>query len=270
MMIEHDTGERLYNYGMDHAVVFVKGEARPWTGVISASSKFRSDAPRAAYFDGAVYSYSVARPEFDAKFTMVDCPDIFLQCLGVAHVGGGLYIYNQPREPFGLVYRVMRSDGDYSLHIIFSAIAAESAREYETITDLTAPKLFSFDAYASSPDGSGASHLRLDRWLYDPYLFSSLEERLYEDLGVDGGNASGSGSDFVDGGGAPYSVVDVLDGNPGIVRSRLPKPSEILSFINNVVDGNPGATDIYDGGTPTSLSNDYLNGGTPHDNHMGH
>ena len=127
-----ETGERLYETGVDRVVVYVQNEASSWNGITAINESPSGAEPSKIYADNIVYGV-VMSPEENAVtiegFTYPDC--------------------------FGLCWRSLVGndrDGlsDYKLHIVPKLFASPSEDSNSTINDSPEQKTFSFSATAIS------------------------------------------------------------------------------------------------------------------------
>lgn len=142
------TGERLYENGVDHGVLFVQnangtyGTGVVWNGLIAVTEKPDGAEPNDLYADNIKYASLRSAETFGATIEAYMFPEEFAQCDGSAAMAEGVYIGQQPRKPFGFVYRSLigndtasDTDDGYKLHIIYNATASPSEKNYETVND---------------------------------------------------------------------------------------------------------------------------------------
>ena len=169
MRLEWDkTGERRYETGVSHGVLFIqnnvgiypKGVA--WNGLTAITESPSGAEATALYADDIKYLNLMSNEEFGATVEAYTYPDEFAVCDGSAELAPGVMISQQPRKPFGLVYRTVvgndteYNDYGYKLHIIYNALAAPSEKGYATINDSPKAITFSWELTTSPEPVTGA------------------------------------------------------------------------------------------------------------------
>lgn len=141
------TGERLYETGVDHGVlypiqaggVYSKGVA--WNGLSAVSESPSGAEASPIYADNIKYLNLMSAEEFGATVEAYMYPDEFAECDGSVEVVPGMFAGQQSRKTFGLSYRTIlgndvdNNDYGYKLHLIYGALAAPSEKGYSTIND---------------------------------------------------------------------------------------------------------------------------------------
>lgn len=160
-----EAGQRLYETGVDHCLLFVKdGTAYnagvAWNGVISISENPEGAEANDLYADNKKYLSLLSAETFGLSLECYMYPDAFAACDGsseysipgsgsTAATPTGLHIGQQTRKSFGLAYRTkMGNDSDldaYKLHIVYGCKASPSERSYETVNDSPDAQTMSFD-----------------------------------------------------------------------------------------------------------------------------
>lgn len=186
-------GQRLYETGVSQGALFVKKagvyEAGvPWNGLIKVSESPSGAEPTPIYADNIKYLTLMSAEEFGASIEAYTYPDEFMECDGSADIAVGVTIGQQPRSPFGLVYKsVIGNDTDgaehgYKLHIIYGALAAPSEREYNTINDSPEAMTFSWELTTTPVEVDGkkpTSTLVIDSTKVTAVQMAALEAKLY-------------------------------------------------------------------------------------------
>ena len=141
------TGERLYETGVDHGVLYPiqagglynKGVA--WNGLTAVTESPSGAEASPIYADNIKYLNLMSAEEFGATIEAYTYPDEFAECDGSAEIATGVTIGQQARKVFGLSYRTVigndvdSNDYGYKLHLIYGALAAPSEKGYTTIND---------------------------------------------------------------------------------------------------------------------------------------
>ena len=182
-------GERFYETGADLGVLYVGASSGvAWNGLTSVSESPSGGDPKPYYIDGFKYSNLAAAEEFEATLEAFSSPDEFAPCDGSSQIYPGLFITQQPRRSFGLVYRTLvgndvdGQDHGYKLHLIYNALASPSSRNNATISDSPEPSKLSWSITAKAPVLSGhrpSAHLVIDSRKTSPAVLTNIEDLLY-------------------------------------------------------------------------------------------
>ena len=192
-------GERLYETGVDHGVLYIPEDGVyangfPWNGLTTVTESPTGAEASPMWADNIKYLNLISREEFGATIEAYTYPDEFGQCDGTASPEPGLAIGQQTRKIFGLAYRtrvgndVDGSDHGYKLHLIYGALAAPSERAYATINDTPEAISFSWEITTTPVDVPGykpSAVLTIDSTKVDAEALADLELILYGDEGVD-------------------------------------------------------------------------------------
>ncbi len=190
-----DIGERFYETGVNHGTLFVVnpqtgayGAGVAWNGLISVAEKPSGAEPTALYADNIKYLTLVSAEEFGATIEAYTYPDEFAECDGSYESSDGLFIGQQTRKKFGLVYKTLIGNDvagntlGYKLHIIYGALAAPSEKSYSTINDSPEAITFSWEITTSPVEISGflpAAMLIIDSTKADATKLAALEDTLF-------------------------------------------------------------------------------------------
>lgn len=195
-------GERLYETGVDHGVLYVKSGSGyaagvAWNGLVSVNEKASGGELSAVWADNIKYLNLRATENFGATIQAYTYPDEFKQCDGSAAIGKGVSIQQQARKGFGFSYRTRignDAEGDakgYKIHLVYNAEAAPSEKNYQTVNDNPEAIQFSWEV-DTTPIDTGiegmrpTAHLIIDSTAFvtteDKAKLKDLEDLLY---GVD-------------------------------------------------------------------------------------
>jgi hypothetical protein len=194
-----NTGERLYETGVDHGVLYIPDgngdytDGVAWNGLTTVTESPSGAEATALYADNIKYLDLRSAEEFDATIEAFTFPDEFLQFDGVATPQPGVSVGQQSRSTFGFSYRtnvgndVDGSDHGYKLHLIYGATAAPSEKAYATINDSPEAITFSWEV-ATTPISAGGSlkptsQLVIDSTKVDAGDLTTLEDLLYGESG---------------------------------------------------------------------------------------
>lgn len=186
----NEVGERTYEAGVDHAVLYPEElfPGVPWNGLVSVKDKTTGGETTAYYFDGEKFFQVRASTEFSATIEAFTYPIEFEKCDGTKTVKPGILVTDQDRSSFGLCYRtkvgndVEGIDYGYKLHLIYNALVAPSEKDYVTIGETLDPNNFTWDISTTPipiPGFKVSAHLIIDSRRCSPVVISALEDILY-------------------------------------------------------------------------------------------
>ena len=187
------TGERLYETGVNHGVLYIptsgiysKGVA--WNGLTAVTESPSGAEATALYADDIKYLNLMSTEEFACTIEAYTYPDEFAECDGSASLVAGVNIGQQPRKTFGLCYRTtVGNDTDsnahgYKLHMVYGCLAAPSEKAYATINDSPEAITFSWEVSTTPVNVTGhkpTALLTIDSTKADPTKLAALEDILY-------------------------------------------------------------------------------------------
>lgn len=212
----HETGEKLYETGIDRGVLFLRnpegeytaGEA--WNGLTSVTESPSGAEPTKNYADNTVYVTLMSVEEFGATVECYTYPDSFSKCNGDAMPVEGVYVGQQDRETFGMSYRTLigndvdANNHGYKLHLVYGALASTTDKAYQTVNDTPEAMTFSYEI-STTPvqvdDMKPTALLTIDSTKVAEAPLKALEDVLY--------GRAGSGPSLP----LPNEVLTIL-GNP--------------------------------------------------------
>lgn len=260
------TGERLYETGVDHGVLYpsVKGsypKGFAWNGLTNVNESPSGAEASPIYADNMEYLNLISAEKFAATIEAYMYPDPWEECDGTAEVAKGVSIGQQTRKTFGLSYRsligndVDDTDYGYKIHLVYNAKAAPSERSRQTVNESpeavqlswsisTTPVVVSALNPATGKVYKPAAHMTIDSTKSDPQKLAAFEEILY---GKDGEYAETTDTAFTSGK-AYYELVNgeyaktedqtmnsaktYYEAMVEPVEPRLPAPDEVIRFFN--------------------------------------
>lgn len=218
-----ETGEKLYETGVDHGVLYPMGQSGYGTGVAWNGLTTVTETPSGAeatklYADNIKYLEIRSAEEFGGTIEAYTYPDEWAECDGSAALIAGVYAGQQPRKVFGLCYRtVLGNDVDldkhgYKLHIVYGCTASPSERSYATINDSPEAITFSWEFSSVPVPVTGhkpVSCITIDSTKVDATKLKALENKL-------------------------YGVTTDSTANPAVAGSAayLPLPAEVISTLS--------------------------------------
>lgn len=202
------SGSRLYETGLDRAVIYPKGDpGLVWNGLSRVSQQKSGGELTPYYFDGVIYMLSEGSSNFAAKAEAFTYPDELAM-----HDGSYLDEYGA-RKAFDMTFRTLVGndlnglDHAYKLHFVYNVVATPAEITYRSLSRETDPILFGWDLYArpeSVKRFKPTAHLIVDSRDIEPYYLDLLEAYIY-------------GTD--------------------LYPALMPTPDEILEILNTVPGG---------------------------------
>lgn len=167
-MTWHDAGTREIQAGVSEVALFVVGSGGsyetgvPWNGVTAINENPSGADVTDLYADDINYASLRAAEKFGFGIEAFTYPEAWSECDGSKQVANGVYISQQPRKAFGLVYKSKIGDEQhpgldkgYKLHIIYNSTASPSSRSYTTINENPDALTFSWDANSTPVEVTG-------------------------------------------------------------------------------------------------------------------
>lgn len=213
------TGERLYETGVDHGVLYPMQEGGlynkgvAWNGLTGVTESPSGAEASPMYADNIKYLNLMSAEEFGATIEAYTYPDEFAECDGSAAIATGVYAGQQNRKTFGFSYRTVlgndieSNDYGYKLHLVYGCLAAPSEKAYATINDSPEAITFSWEVTTTPVNVPGfkpTACITIDSTKADADKLKALEDILY-----------GSDSE----------------------EARLPLPEEVMTLMGSAVAG---------------------------------
>lgn len=193
--IEWDkTGERTYETGVDHGVLYPiengnypKGYA--WNGLVNVSENPSGAEITKIYADNINYLNMISAEELGISIECYTYPDKWKECDGSAEVIEGVTVSQQKRKNFGLCYRtkvgndVEGPNFGYKLHVVYGCMASPSERSHGTVNESPEAMTFSYDISTTPINMPGdllpASLIEIDSTKAKKEKLHALEDVLY-------------------------------------------------------------------------------------------
>lgn len=182
------TGERIFETGVDRGVLYLNGTAIPWNGLTSVKENLAEQTAEAFYFDGVKYIDSPAMGDYASTIRAYTYPDEFCEYEGDLSLDDGLYATNQGNKSFGMTYRTLVGDdlsgidAGYKIHILYNLTAIPEGVTYQTLN--SSAEAFEFGwTVTSTPDRvtgfRATAHAIVDSRYLPSELLGLLEDILY-------------------------------------------------------------------------------------------
>lgn len=225
-------GERLYETGCDHGVLYPqkngtypKGVA--WSGLISVSESPSGAESNALWADNMKYLSLKSAEEFSATIECYTYPDEWAACNGESELVKGVMLSQQRRNSFGLSYRTKvgndteGEDYGFKIHLIYGGTANPSEKTNSTVNDSPEAVTFSYEISTTPVNVSGkdadgkpfkpVAHLAINSLKTTPEKIAKIEAILY-------------GTD----------AAATREGEPVVgTDARLPLPDEIREILGD-------------------------------------
>ena len=198
-------GERYYETGVDHGVLYVQENGAYSNGVAWSGLTTVTESPSGAeatplYADNIKYLNLLSNEDFACTIEAYTYPDEFAECDGSASIAKGVTISQQKRKMFGFSYRTRLGndvDGDdygYKIHLVYGCLAAPSERSNASVNDSPEATTMSWEVSTTpvsvTVDGKDlkpTAHVVIDSTKADKSKLAALEDILY---GKDGDSST--------------------------------------------------------------------------------
>lgn len=167
VMTWHGTGTREIEAGVSEVALFTMGTSAyntgvPWNGVTAINENPSGADVTDLYADDIKYASMRAAEKFGFSIEAYTYPSAWAECDGSAEATTGVYLGQQNRKAFGLVYKSKIGDEThpgmdkgYKLHIIYNSTASPSSRTYTTIGENPDALSFSWEANSTPVEVTG-------------------------------------------------------------------------------------------------------------------
>jgi len=201
---DEDT-KRLFENGVDQGVLYLKksdgtyDKGVAWNGLTKVSESPEGAESTAKYANNKKYLNLRSEERFKGQISAYTYPQEWNACQGKRapmSTGGtpkaldGVTVSGQARSDFGLSYRTRIGndteglDHGYILHLVYSASAGVSSKEYQTINESPDALEFSWDFDTVPTTVAGmkpTAHIEINSTLVDKTKLADLEKKLYGD-----------------------------------------------------------------------------------------
>lgn len=200
------TGERLYETGCSHGVLFVQNDEGTgwangvaWNGLISVTESPSGADPNALYADDIKYLELRSAEEFGATIEAYTYPDEFAACDGIRELEGvqnyglGVFVGQQTRKPFCLCYQTLigndteGTDHGYKINIIYNATVSPSEKSHSTVNESPEAVTMSWEVTtipiglnpADFPTLKPTAYMSIDSTKVNSTKLETIKTRLY-------------------------------------------------------------------------------------------
>lgn len=155
-------GQRLYETGTAKGVLFTQNSTGAydtgvaWNGLVSVKKSNDGAEETPLYADNMKYLSLFSAENLKGSIDAYTYPTEFEACDGSAEINPGVYVGQQTRVPFGLVYStIVGNDTEGNaygekMHFIYNAKVSPSERAYETVNEDPTALTFSWE-YTTTP-----------------------------------------------------------------------------------------------------------------------
>lgn len=196
-LVWDQTGERLYETGVDQVVIYpyannAYGDGVAWNGCSQISENPEGGEANDIYADNAKYLSLYSAETLNLTVEAYTYPDAFAVCNGEAELIKGITLAQQNRGMFGLSYRTKIGSDDkgndkgYKIHLVYGCKTSPSEKGYQTINDSPEAISFSFEISTTpvTVDVEGktfnnTSILTIDSTKVDAGVMAKVEAALY-------------------------------------------------------------------------------------------
>ena len=205
-MTWHGTGERVLEAGVSEVALFTMGtngynKGVAWNGVTAINENPSGADVTDLFADNIKYASMRAAEKFGFTIEAFTYPDEWAECDGSKEAEDGVYLGQQGRKAFAIVYKSQIGDAEhpsmdkgYKLHIIYNSTASPSSRGYTTINENPDAISFSWEANSTPVAVTGykaTCEITIDSTKADADNLTTLINTIY---GTDG-SGSTAGTD---------------------------------------------------------------------------
>ena len=188
------SGKRIYETGVSQGVLYPRSaqgtypKGVAWNGLVSIAESPSGGEPEPLYADNTKYVNLMGSEEVGGTIEAYTYPDEFAICDGTGKMSEGVLLTQQPRSPFGLVYKTIIGNDTlgeaygYKLHIVYNATASPSEKSYSTVTESPEAITFSWEFTTTPEPVTGfrpTSMIVIDSTKCDAAALAALEKQLF-------------------------------------------------------------------------------------------
>ena len=187
-----EVGKKHYETGVSECALFNTGDdgkykaGVAWDGLTGITASPSGADSTKLYANNGLYINLRGVEQFGGTIEAYTYPPEFAECDGSAELTKGVYIGQQNRRAFGLVYKtVIGVDSGancYKLHFVYGGTASPSERAYSTINDNPEAITMSWDFEATPVPVTGfkpVAHLEVNSLEVDSEKLKAFEDIVY-------------------------------------------------------------------------------------------
>lgn len=198
-LVWDESGKREFESGVSSVALYVMqdtgayGDGVAWNGVTAINENPSGADATDLWADNIKYATLRSAEKFGFTIEAYTYPDEWGVCDGSAEAAPGVYLGQQGRKAFGLVYKTQIGDDihpgldkGYKLHIVYNSTASPSSRSYATINESPNAISFSWEATSNQvsvegTDYKAVSTITIDSTKVDSTKLAALEKQLFGD-----------------------------------------------------------------------------------------
>lgn len=198
-LIWDEIGERLYETGVSHGVVYpqVSGaypKGAAWSGLTAVNEAPEGAEPNAMYADNIKYLNILSAEDFKATIEAYIYPDEFKECIGEKEMVEGVSVGQQVHKPFGFSYQTLVGNDTentahgYKIHLVYGCLAAPSSVDRQSMNDSPEAATFSWEVSTTPVAVKGfepTATLVLDSIKLGTKKMAAIEKVLYGDANTE-------------------------------------------------------------------------------------
>lgn len=180
-------GERTYETGVDHGILFVNeegayGNGEVWNGLSNVTESPSGAEATAIWADNIKYLNLYSAEEYGLTIEAYTFPDKFKECNGMASLGTGVNIGQQTRKSFAFAYRTrigndLNESAGEKIHIAYGCRAGTTEVSHGTVNDSPEAAQFSWEVTTTPVPVKGfqpTSNVEIDSTLVDETKYNQL------------------------------------------------------------------------------------------------
>ena len=198
-LVWDETGNRLYETGVSHGVVYpqVSGaypKGAAWSGLTAVNEAPEGAEPNAMYADNIKYLNILSAEDFKATIEAYTYPDEFKECIGEKEMIEGVSVGQQVHKPFGFSYQTLVGNDTentahgYKIHLVYGCLAAPSSVDRQSVNDSPEAATFSWEVSTTPVSVTGfepTATLVLDSTKLGAKKMAAIEKVLYGDTSTE-------------------------------------------------------------------------------------
>lgn len=192
-MVWDQIGEKRYETGVEQGAMFpmvgnAYGAGEAWNGLISVTESPSGAESTGLYANDTKYGELTSAEEFGGTIEAYTYPDGFAACNGEVEVVKGFKVGQQPRVPFGLVYKnLIGNDTEgtkhgYNLNIVYNSKVTPSEKTNTSVNESPEAMTMSWEFTTTPvpvPGYAPSAKLSFDSTKVDAEKLAQLEAIIY-------------------------------------------------------------------------------------------